>query len=146
MKTCQQTTKVCSCSKMPINIPITAFLIRLFMIFFGSRILDKSVYDLKYTDIDYNIFTDAAQLVVSGQSPYDRSTYRYPPLLAIIMTPNMFFLPEWGKLIFSLADVGIVYLIYAVKRQCVHVYVHVGVYIYVYMCVYIHMYILYIYI
>jgi hypothetical protein len=69
MKTCQA-TKVCGCSKIPLNILITAFVIRLFMIFFGSRILDKSVYDLKYTDIDYNIFTDAAQLVVSGKYLY----------------------------------------------------------------------------
>lgn len=107
----------CSCSKIPVNTLITAFLIRLSMIFFGSRILDKSIYDLKYTDIDYNIFTDAAQLVVSGQSPYERSTYRYPPLLAIIMTPNIFLLPEFGKLLFALADVGVVFLIDAVRRK-----------------------------
>ena len=50
-----------------------------------------------------------------GQSPYERSTYRYPPLLALIMTPNILLFPEWGKILFSLADVGIVYLIYSVR-------------------------------
>ena len=33
------------------------------------------------------------------------------------MTPNILFLPEWGKLLFSAADVGIVYLIYAVRTE-----------------------------
>ena len=31
------------------------------------------------------------------------------------MTPNILLFPEWGKLLFSLADVGIVYLIYSVR-------------------------------
>ena len=54
---------------------------------------------------------------MTGQSPYERSTYRYPPLLALIMTPNFLLFPEWGKLLFSIADVGIVYLIYAVRLE-----------------------------
>ena len=33
------------------------------------------------------------------------------------MTPNILLLPEWGKLLFSAADVGIVYLIYAVRTE-----------------------------
>ena len=31
------------------------------------------------------------------------------------MTPNILLFPEWGKILFSLADVGIVYLIYSVR-------------------------------
>jgi GPI transamidase subunit PIG-U len=33
------------------------------------------------------------------------------------MTPNFLLFPEWGKLLFSVADVGIVYLIYAVRLE-----------------------------
>ena len=53
----------------------------------------------------------------SGQSPYERSTYRYPPILALLVTPNFLLFPEWGKLLFSVADVGIVYLIYAIRNE-----------------------------
>lgn len=47
-----------------------AFALRLFMTFFGSRVLDASKSDLNYTDIDYNIFTDAAQLILEGRVAY----------------------------------------------------------------------------
>lgn len=58
---------------------------------------------VKYTDIDYEVYSDAARLVSAGRSPYERSTYRYTPLLAVVLTPVLICKP-WGKLLFSAAD------------------------------------------
>ena len=57
--------------------------------------------EVRYTDVDYLVFSDAAALMVEGSSPFRRSTYRYSPLLALILVPNSLIHPCWGKLLFS---------------------------------------------
>ena len=59
--------------------------------------------EVKYTDVDYWVYTDASTAVMRGQSPYTRLTYRYTPLLAYLLIPNSVFLP-FGKVIFLLSD------------------------------------------
>eukprot|EP00658_Telonema_sp_P-2_P014530 TRINITY_DN15520_c0_g1_i1.p1 TRINITY_DN15520_c0_g1~~TRINITY_DN15520_c0_g1_i1.p1 ORF type:complete len:330 (-),score=41.22 TRINITY_DN15520_c0_g1_i1:113-1102(-) len=59
---------------------------------------------IKYTDIDYVVFTDAARYSAQGESPYLRSTYRYSPLLAWMLIPNVLVHPVWGKLLFAVLD------------------------------------------
>lgn len=83
--------------------------IRLILICYG-RIQDV-LFDVKFTDVDYRVFVDAANHVVDGNSPFNRATYRYTPLIAWILTPCHFFL-EFGKLLFVTFDLLNAYIVY----------------------------------
>lgn len=48
-----------------------AFVIRIFFLCLGNWI-DQNYIDLKYTDIDYHVFSDAAKLVSRNISPFER--------------------------------------------------------------------------
>lgn len=82
---------------------ILSGLLHLVLIAYGE--VHDRYFEVKYTDIDYTIFTDAAQFVCNGSSPFDRATYRYTPILAWLMTPNLLAFRQFGKLLFSLFDI-----------------------------------------
>ena len=56
--------------------------------------------------------------VFQGQSPYNRATFRYTPLLAWALTPNIFIHPFFGKLLFILFDILAGHLIFTILQQC----------------------------
>lgn len=80
---------------------LAGLLIRLALVAFGE--LQDQWSEVKHTDIDYFVYTDASEHVWNGESPYLRHTYRYTPLLAYLLLPCIAWFP-FGKLLFIAAD------------------------------------------
>lgn len=90
---------------------------------------------VKYTDIDYFVFSDASTCLVSPTSsplcsrargqyaptwlgdPYSRSTYRYTPLLALVVSPNSFLFSSFGKLVFATCDLVVAVILYRLMKK-----------------------------
>ncbi|EEH04683.1 GPI mannosyltransferase [Histoplasma capsulatum G186AR] len=98
-----------------------AVILRVILLFYG--LFQDSHSPVKYTDIDYFVFTDAAKFVSQGRSPYERATYRYTPLLAWLLVPTAWGGSLWsafGKALFAFADIVAGWLIVRVLRQQRH--------------------------
>lgn len=67
---------------------------------------------LVYTDIDYKVYSEAANYVWNlGQSPFNRHTYRYSPLVAYLSIPNVAVWSGFAKVLFSVCDVLIAWIL-----------------------------------
>ena len=101
----------------PVLVVSTAVLFRLALLIYGRWQDAHSA--VKYTDVDYLVFTDAARFISRGRSPYERATYRYTPLLAWLLYPTtwsgLWF--EFGKVLFATGDVITGWLIVLILRR-----------------------------
>lgn len=71
----------------------------------------KLIPGVAYTDVDYHVFSDAADYIRDGKSPYQRHTYRYTPFLALILSKVD------GRYLFCLADALCGKLILRLQKQ-----------------------------
>ena len=114
---------------------IIGLAIRLILTYALPALLDDSLLlqGVRYTDIDYDVFTDAAEHVARGRSPYNRHTYRYTPFLAKLLAlpleydlshsdsgrllGGIFSVRYFGKILFCIADVICGYIIIILRRR-----------------------------
>lgn len=115
-----------------------ALFIRILLVYALPSLLDDGLLlkGVRYTDIDYDVFTDAAVHVSRGRSPYDRHTYRYTPFLAQLLALPiqhdgdgsssditgrlwniLFSMRYFGKILFCVADVICGYIIVVLRRR-----------------------------
>lgn len=101
----------------PVFVFSAAILLRVILFLYG--LWQDAHSPMKYTDIDYYVFTDASRFVAQGQSAYDRETYRYTPLLAWMLVPTTWSTAwfSFGKAVFAAGDVLAGWLIVLVLRR-----------------------------
>lgn len=91
---------------------IISGLVRFILILYG--IYHDKYFEVSYTDIDYHVFTDASRYVINFESPFNRKTYRYSPILSWILVPNILINELFGKIVFSIVDLLVAFLIYKI--------------------------------
>jgi phosphatidylinositol glycan class M len=89
-----------------------AFAIRVALIVYGG--LHDRLFELKYTDIDYHVFTDGSRYLDNGQSPFLRDGYRYTPLFAWLTYPNLYIGSHFAKYMFAAFDVLTAWFVYLI--------------------------------
>ncbi|KAF2258388.1 GPI mannosyltransferas-like protein 1 [Lojkania enalia] len=94
-----------------------AVLLRAVFLIYG--LFQDALSPMKYTDIDYFVFTDAARFISQGRSPYARDTYRYTPLLAWFIYPITWpgFWFSFGKVLFAVGDIIAGWMMYHILRS-----------------------------
>ncbi|OLQ15257.1 GPI mannosyltransferase 1 [Symbiodinium microadriaticum] len=108
----------------PRSLILAAVFLRLILIAVAE--VQDYLAEMPYTDVDYQVFTDAAESIALGLSPYEGRTallaaeatrYRYTPLLAFLLLPNVWLHKAWGKLLFSGLDVAAACLLQGILQH-----------------------------
>ena len=79
-----------------------ALVVRVMLLIYGEW--QDAHMEVKFTDVDYFVFSDAAEYVVKGEPPYRRATYRYSPILSWLLVPSIYIHKAWGKILFVSFD------------------------------------------
>lgn len=94
-----------------IQVTLLAILVRAVLLIYGEW--QDRMLEVKYTDVDYWVLSDAAKALLTGRSPFTRHTFRYTPLLAALLLPNHIIGQWFGKVLFCAGDLLAGYLIYS---------------------------------
>jgi phosphatidylinositol glycan class M len=93
---------------------LVSLVFRLALLLYGEW--QDSRFAVKFTDIDYHVFSDASRHVIHGDSPFLRATYRYTPLLAFMLVPNHLLFFSFGKTLFIFCDLLVGFIINEILR------------------------------
>lgn len=91
---------------------LAALLLRGVLLVYGEW--QDNNFALKFTDVDYQVLSDAGVHVLNGESPFLRPTYRYSPLLAFLLTLNHQAFFSFGKVLFVVCDLFVGFLIHLI--------------------------------
>lgn len=93
---------------------IYGLILRLLMLAYS--VFHDRYFRVKYTDIDYAIVVNAAKEMVKGGPIFGGTTFRYTPLLAVLMLPAVYIANFMGKIILIAADLGAAIFCYRFLR------------------------------
>lgn len=83
---------------------ICGLILRLLLVAYS--VFHDNYFRIKYTDIDYSIVVNGAEDMVNGKPIYLGTTFRYTPLLAVLMLPAVYIASPMGKIVLIAADLG----------------------------------------
>lgn len=90
------------------------FIVRIALLLYGI-LHDNKTNHIKYTDIDYQVFTNGSKAILNGTSPFKDQEYRYTPLVALLFVPNILINEHILKFLFIIADILAGKLIYIIN-------------------------------
>ena len=92
-------------SSKTISITAAALALRFALVAVASLVDAYKPFGLRYTDVDYDVLKDGARAMMQGDSPFQRATYRYSPLVSYPLLLDLKTGLPLAKVVFCLMDV-----------------------------------------